>query len=68
MACDGAWEGGGWGAYYREAASGCEATARGARSCARFEEFSREILEAHAVDGRMRIEYETRVSFGQPRS
>lgn len=57
----------GWDAFFGAARAGIEAPERDDRDFARVEEINRDIFDTFAVDGRMRIDYETRVSFGQPR-
>ena len=56
----------GWEAFFGAARAGIEAPEKGDGDFARFEEINREIFDAYSVDGRMRIDYETRVSFGRP--
>ena len=57
----------GWEAFFGAARAGIEAPERSDGDFARFEKINREVFDAFAVDGRMRIEYETQVSFGRPR-
>ena len=56
----------GWTAFFGAACSGIEAPACNDEDFVAFEALNREVFEVFAVDGRIQIDYETRVSFGQP--
>ncbi len=55
-----------WTAFFGAACSGIEAPVRTDQEFERFEAINREVFDAFAVDGKIRIDYETQVSFGQP--
>ena len=55
-----------WTAFFGAACSGIEAPDRGDPEFAAFEAINREVFEAFAVAGEFTIEYETRVTVGQP--
>lgn len=57
-----------WDAFWGSARSGIEAPTPQDEDFARFEALNREVFEAFAVDGRIRIDYEIRVTLGQPKS
>ena len=54
-----------WTAFFGAACSGIEAPTRADDDFAQFEALNREVFDAFASAGRIQIEYETRVSFGQ---
>lgn len=54
-------------AFFGAACAGIEAPERNDSDFRRFEEINREVFDAFAVDGEIRIEYETTVIFGQPK-
>ena len=54
-------------AFWGMARSGIEAPTPDDEDFARFEEINREVFDAFAVNGRMKIDYETKVSLGQPK-
>ena len=56
-----------WTAFWGSARSGIEAPLPGEEDFAAFEAINREVFTSFGVDGRIRMEYETRVDFGQPR-
>ena len=56
----------GWTAFFGAACAGIEAPARDDPDFCAFEALNRQVFEAFAVEGRIQIDYETRVSFGQP--
>jgi ubiquinone/menaquinone biosynthesis C-methylase UbiE len=56
----------GWTAFLGAACAGIEAPTRDDEDYAAFEALHREVFEAFVVDGSIQIDYETRVSFGQP--
>jgi ubiquinone/menaquinone biosynthesis C-methylase UbiE len=55
-----------WTAFFGAACAGIEAPERADRGFAQFEATNRDIFGAFAVDGKIQIDYETRVQFGQP--
>jgi SAM-dependent methyltransferase len=55
-----------WTAFFGAACSGIEAPEKGDEDFAEFEKLNWEVFDAFAVNGRLSIEYETRVVFGQP--
>ena len=55
-----------WGSFFGAACAGIEAPERADKEFVEFEAINREVLDAFAVAGKIRIEYETTVSFGQP--
>jgi hypothetical protein len=55
-----------WTAFFGAACAGIEAPERTDRDFRRFEAINREVFDAFAVDGKIQIDYETRLSFGQP--
>jgi SAM-dependent methyltransferase len=57
----------GWTAFWGSAQSGIEAPELGDADFAQFEAINRDVFDAFSVDGEIRMEYETRVDFGQPR-
>ena len=57
----------GWEAFFGAARAGIEAPDREGSEFARFEQINREVFDALSADGRIKIEYETRVLFGQPK-
>lgn len=56
----------GWTAFFGAACAGIEAPEPADRDFAKFEAINRQVFDAFAVDGKIQIDYETRVSFGQP--
>jgi len=57
-----------WTAFFGAACAGIEAPERGDPEYAEFEAINRQVFDAFAVDGQIQVDYETRVSFGQPPS
>ena len=57
-----------WTAFFGAACSGIESPEPDHPDFAAFEAINREVFETFAVAGVFSIEYETRVTFGQPRS
>jgi len=55
-----------WAAFFGAACAGLEAPERGEAAFARFESLNREVFDAFAVGGVLRVEYETRVTLGRP--
>jgi hypothetical protein len=55
-----------WTAFFGAACSGIESPEPDDPDFAAFEAINREVFEAFAVEGVFTIEYETRVTFGQP--
>jgi ubiquinone/menaquinone biosynthesis C-methylase UbiE len=55
-----------WTAFFGAARAGIEAPERYDRDFAQFEMLNREVFDACAVNGKIQIEYDTQVSFGQP--
>jgi len=55
-----------WTAFFGAACAGIEAPERTDRDFMQFEAINREVFDAFAVDSKIQIDYETRVSFGQP--
>ena len=55
-----------WTAFFGAACAGLEAPAREDQDFAQFEAINREVFNSFAVDGKIQIEYETQISFGQP--
>lgn len=55
-----------WTAFFGSACSGIEAPEVADREFSIFEEINREAFDSFAVDGKITIEYETHVLFGQP--
>jgi SAM-dependent methyltransferase len=55
-----------WTGFFGAARAGIEAPERTDPDFAQFEAINREVFDAFAVDGRIKIDYETRTSFGQP--
>jgi SAM-dependent methyltransferase len=55
-----------WTAFFGAACAAIEAPTRGEAAFAAFEALNREVFDAFAVDGVLRVEYETRVTLGQP--
>ncbi len=55
-----------WTAFLGAACAGIEAPARNDEDFAAFEALNRQVFEAFVVGGNIQIDYETRVSFGQP--
>jgi len=55
-----------WTAFFGAACAGIEAPERTDRDFAQFEGFNRQVFDAFAVCGKIQIDYETQVSFGQP--
>ena len=56
----------GWTAFFGAACAGIEAPEPADRDYGEFEAINRQVFDAFAVDGKIQIDYETRVSFGQP--
>lgn len=56
----------GWRAFFGAACAGIEAPERQDQDFAEFEALNREVFERFAVKGKIQIDYETHVSFGQP--
>lgn len=56
----------GWTAFFGAACAGIEAPALDDEDFVAFEALNRRVFETFAVDGKIQIDYETRVSFGQP--
>ena len=56
----------GWTAFFGAACAGIEAPDRNDEDFVAFEALNRNVFEAFAVDGKIQIDYETCVSFGQP--
>ena len=56
----------GWPAFFGAACAGIEAPEPTDRDFAEFEAINRQVFDVFAVDGKIEIEYETCVSFGQP--
>jgi SAM-dependent methyltransferase len=56
-----------WEVFWGAARSGIEAPGPHDEDFGQFEEINREVFNAFAVDGRIRIDYETTVSVGQPK-
>jgi ubiquinone/menaquinone biosynthesis C-methylase UbiE len=57
-----------WEAFWGAARSGIEAPSPHDADFRRFEAINQEVFNAFAVDGRIRIDYEIKVSAGQPKS
>lgn len=55
-----------WTAFFGAACAGIEAPGRGDQEFVQFEALNREVFDAFAVNGKIQIDYETQVSFGQP--
>jgi SAM-dependent methyltransferase len=55
-----------WTAFWGAACAGIEAPEKGDPEYAQFEAINRQVFDAFAVDGLIQVDYETRVSFGQP--
>ena len=55
-----------WQAFFGAACAGVEAPEPADPEFSRFEQINREVFDTFAVDGQLRIEYETRVTFGRP--
>jgi hypothetical protein len=55
-----------WTAFLGAACAGIEAPERDNTDFRHFDDLNREVFDAFAVRGRIQIDYETRVSFGQP--
>jgi SAM-dependent methyltransferase len=55
-----------WTAFFGAACAGIEAPDRNDEEFEAFEAINREVFEAFAVDDEIQIDYETRVTFGQP--
>ncbi len=55
-----------WTVFFGAACAGIEAPERGEAAFDRFEAINREVFEAFAVEGVLRVEYETRVTLGRP--
>jgi ubiquinone/menaquinone biosynthesis C-methylase UbiE len=55
-----------WTSFFGAACAGIEAPERADEDFSQFEAINREVFDAFAVDGKIKIDYETRVSFGQP--
>jgi SAM-dependent methyltransferase len=55
-----------WTAFFGAACAGIEAPESSDADFAQFEAINREVFDAFAVNGKIRIDYETQVSFGQP--
>ena len=55
-----------WTAFFGAACAGIEAPSRDEEEFVPFEAVNREVFEAFAVDGKIQIDYETHISFGQP--
>lgn len=56
----------GWTAFFGAACAGIEAPERNDPGFVQFEALNRQVFDAFAVHGRIQIDYETQVSFGQP--
>ncbi len=56
-----------WEAFWGAARSGIEAPGPHEEDFERFEAINRDVFNAFAVDGRIRMDYETKVSVGQPK-
>jgi SAM-dependent methyltransferase len=55
-----------WTAFFGAARAGLEAPERNDQDFVRFEAINREVFDTFAVNGKIQIEYETQISFGQP--
>lgn len=55
-----------WTAFFGAACAGIEAPSCDDEDFVAFEALNREVFEAFAVDGKIQMDYETHVSFGQP--
>jgi SAM-dependent methyltransferase len=55
-----------WTTYFGAARTWLEAPEPGDQEFARFEAINREVFEAFAVDGAIKMEYETQIEYGQP--
>ncbi|HNT76522.1 MAG TPA: class I SAM-dependent methyltransferase [Anaerolineae bacterium] len=55
-----------WTAFFGAACSGIEAPTCSDQDFVEFEALNRQVFDAFAVDGKIQIDYETQVSFGQP--
>ena len=55
-----------WAAFFGAACAGIEAPTRNDEDFVAFEALNRKVFEMFVVDGKIQIDYETRVSFGQP--
>lgn len=56
-----------WQTFFGAACAGIEAPERNEEDFPRFEEINREVFDAFSENGQIRIDYETRVQFGQPK-
>lgn len=56
-----------WAAFWGSARSGIEAPSPDKEDFAQFEQINREVFDAFAVNDHIRIDYETKVSLGQPK-
>ena len=56
-----------WTAFWGSARSGIEAPLPTNADFAQFEAINRDVFETFSTDGQIRMEYETRMDFGQPR-
>ena len=56
----------GWKAFFGASCAGIEAPEPTDRDFFKFEAINRQVFDAFAVDGKIQIDYETCVSFGQP--
>ncbi len=54
-----------WTAFWGAACSGIEAPAHGDEEFSQFKQINREVFDAFAVNGKIQIDYETHVLFGQ---
>jgi SAM-dependent methyltransferase len=57
---------GDWTAFFGAACAGLEAPEHNDRDFAQFEAINREVFDTFAVNGKIQIDYETQLSFGQP--
>jgi SAM-dependent methyltransferase len=55
-----------WTAFFGAACAGIEAPNRDDQDFIQFESLNRQVFDAFAVNGKIQIDYETQVSFGQP--
>jgi ubiquinone/menaquinone biosynthesis C-methylase UbiE len=55
-----------WTAFFGAACAGIETPESADQDFVKFEEINRQVFDTFAVDGKIQIDYETRVLFGQP--
>jgi len=55
-----------WGTFFGAACAGMEAPEPHEGDFAHFEAINRDVFDAFSMDGKIKIEYETQVTFGQP--